>query len=247
MDHALGYLAYALDRAPTGIGQYTQRLLQAFQRPGFSPLVLQSGGGATGCPTVRLPGASLLPALLTLGQAEIGWYARRHALALVHDPTGTAPLALCPAQRVVTIHDVFPLSFPGHSTALETLIYRFWLPFAVRQVDAVLTDSAQSQIGYQQLSPGAGRKNQRDPVSRRCPFPPAAGRSKLPRSSPARASPARTSCTSARWSRARTCCACWRPTPCCARRLPAVRLVIVGARNYWKSSPVAAGRAGTRA
>ena len=44
-------------------------------------------GGIDGPTITPLPGAGLLPALLTLGQLEIGYYARRKKLDLVHDPT----------------------------------------------------------------------------------------------------------------------------------------------------------------
>lgn len=147
----IGLISYALDRNLTGISQYTRELLRALRETGCQPLVLRSGGGETGEPTIQLTGARLLPALLTLGQAEIGWHARKHALRLVHDPTGTAPLMLCPGKRVVTIHDDFPNSFPGHSTALDTLIHRFWLPFVLRRVDAVLTDSEHSKSDIQRF------------------------------------------------------------------------------------------------
>jgi glycosyltransferase involved in cell wall biosynthesis len=46
---------------------------------------------------------------------------------------------------VATLHDVIPYINPKSSTALDWLIYRFWLPLAVRQLDAVITDSQQSR------------------------------------------------------------------------------------------------------
>jgi glycosyltransferase involved in cell wall biosynthesis len=197
---SVGFVVYALDRNPGGIGQYTRGLLAGLQRIGCEPLVLQAGRVECDNGTVPLPGAGLLPGLLTLGQLQIRRAVQRHNLTLVHDPTGTAPLMLCPSKRVVTLHDVFPLSFPGHSAALEALIYRFWLPYAVRHVDAIITDSRQSKSDIHKylyiLYVGSiePRKN-------------------LLRLLEAYA-------RLREWS-------------------PKWKLVIVGARNYWKSSPVA--------
>jgi glycosyltransferase involved in cell wall biosynthesis len=91
-------------------------------------------------------GIARLPALLTLGQWSIARAAKEHGLSLVHDPTGTAPLLLCGARRVVTIHDVIPFIYPQTSTLLDKLIYRAWLPFATHQLDAIITDSTCSKV-----------------------------------------------------------------------------------------------------
>jgi glycosyltransferase involved in cell wall biosynthesis len=142
----VGLLAYALDRAAGGIGRYTRELLAAFHQIGFEPVILQAGGPPpTEFRTHNLPGSGLLPALLTLGQIQIARAARRHRLDLIHDPTGTAPLALTPARRVVTIHDAIPYVYPHTSTALDRLIYHRWLPLAIQKADAVLTDSQHSR------------------------------------------------------------------------------------------------------
>jgi glycosyltransferase involved in cell wall biosynthesis len=76
---------------------------------------------------------------------QIAQAARRHRLALVHDPTGVVPLAFTHARCVATIHDVIPYVYPHTSTTLDWLIYRFWLPFAVRCLDMIITDSQQSK------------------------------------------------------------------------------------------------------
>lgn len=233
-----GYITYALDRNPSGIGLYAMQLLQALQIAGCSPLVLRSGGGATGAKTVQLLGASLLPALMTIGQVEIGWYSKKRGLDLVHDTTGTAPLALAPAKRIATIHDVFPLSFPGHSTLLDTLIYHYWLPIAVKRVNAVITVSEQSKrdikqhlylaeekITVIQSAACAHFRELREDeiysalarVGVERPFILYVG-SVEPRKNLLRLLDAYTQLRE--WS-------------------PKWRLVIVGARNYWKSSPVA--------
>ena len=163
MNTRIGYLTYALERQPSGIGQYTRRLLQALQAAGCAPLVLRSGGWPEGLrqdayESVRLPGSGLLPALLTLGQVQIGWQARRRHLALVHDPTGTMPLGLCPAKRVTTICDAIPFVYPEVSAALDRLIYRLWLPQAVKHAGAVITISQHSKRDLEKYLKIPGRK-----------------------------------------------------------------------------------------
>ncbi len=141
----IGLLAYGLDRATGGIGRYTSELHKALCQSGVEPILLWAGHSKNGGQAQNLPGAGLLPGLLTLGQLEIAWAARQHKLDLIHDPTGTCPLLLARTRKVITIHDVFPYVYPKTSTTLDWLIYHFWLPLAVRGVDAVITDSQQSK------------------------------------------------------------------------------------------------------
>jgi glycosyltransferase involved in cell wall biosynthesis len=151
MSRCWGLLVYALDRRPSGIGHYGLSLLSAYRRLALAPLVLQAGGWPAGFDpksftTLRLRHATLLPALLSLGQLQLGFQGYRHDLAFVHDLTGALPLAFCPAPRLVTLCDAIPFIQPGASTLLERLIYRCWLPFAVKSVQAVITLSRQSKI-----------------------------------------------------------------------------------------------------
>ena len=142
----IGLIIYGLDRNPSGIGQYSIRILESMKLMGCSPAILQSGGWPKNFDPGEyqisaMPGARLLPALLTLGQAQIGWITRKNKLKVVHDPNGIAPFAFCQAKRVVTLHDIIPLSIRGNSTLAETIIYRYWLPVILPRVDAVITDS----------------------------------------------------------------------------------------------------------
>lgn len=153
----VGLLTYALDRATGGIARYTRELRAALVRRGV-PLTTLQAGGAPGheARTVRLSGAGLLPGLMTVGQVQIGRAARRHALELVHDPTGVSPLLLTSARRVATVHDVIPLIHPAASTTLDRLIYHHWLPRAARQLDAIVTVSEHSRrdiIRYLRVDP----------------------------------------------------------------------------------------------
>lgn len=141
----IGFVTYGLNRAMGGIGRYSEELLLALQQGGTNLLQLQAGDNSLPGTAVRLWGAKLLPGLLTLGQAEIGWLAQQHQLDLVHDPTGSMPLFLTRSHKVATIHDVVPFIYPETSSHLDWLIYRVWLPLAVRRLDAVITDSQQSK------------------------------------------------------------------------------------------------------
>ena len=136
---------YGLDRQATGIGRYTSELTAALAAQGVAVHRLWAGPRPAAAAGETLPGAYRLPGLLTIGQAEIAWQARRLWLDVVHDPTGAMPLLLTGAARVVTIHDAIPYVYPQTSTRLDWLIYHVWLPLAVRRVDAVITDSEQSR------------------------------------------------------------------------------------------------------
>ncbi len=238
-----GLVAYALERNASGIGQYTLRLLEGLVATGHMPLVLQSGDWPPGLhpdgyQVVRLPGSGLLPALLTLGQVQIGWQARRRGLKLVHDPTGTIPLGLCKAKRVVTLHDAIPYVYPHVSTTMDRLVHHSWLPRAVKHVDAVITISQNSKKDLLEYLPiaeakitviaaAAGKHFQMMNEEKIAPALERVGverpyilyvGSVEPRKNLLRLLEAYQEVR--KWSQS------W-------------RLVIVGARNYWKSSPVA--------
>jgi glycosyltransferase involved in cell wall biosynthesis len=244
MSRRWGLLVYALDRRPSGIGHYSLSLLSAYHRLAFAAWVIQAGGWPVGYDpstftTLRLRGASLLPALLTLGQLQLGWQTHRHDLAFVHDLTGALPLAFCPAPCLVTLCDAIPFVHPGASTLLERLVYRCWLPFAVRSVRAVITLSQQSKTDLEKhlkipgkvitvipLAAGAQfrlmQKNEIQPALKRAgveqPYILYVG-SLEPRKNLLRLLQAyhQLLAWSTRWS-----------------------LVIVGARNPWSSTPIAA-------
>ena len=244
MREPIGLIAYALDRKPSGIGQYTLRLMEALSSSGCEPLILQSGGWPENFrpgshQTIPLPGTALLPLLLSLGQLQIGWHTRRMGLKLVHDPTGTIPLGFCPAKRVTTICDTIPLVFPEVSSVLERLIYQLWLPLVVKKMDALITISQHSKSDLQ--------KHLKVPTEKINVTPLSAGNKfrVLPRSeietSLVRVGVERTYILSV---------GSVEPRKNLLRLLDAYhlllkwskrwRLVIVGAPNYWKSSPVVA-------
>lgn len=140
-----GFVTYALDRQPGGIGRYTAELLSALRAEGAQVTELRAGATAAQADVVGLAGARLLPGLLTIGQVGIAWHVRQRHLAVVHDPTGAMPLMLAGTRRIATIHDVIPYIYPETSSRLDWLIYRCWLPMAVRHLHAIITVSQQSK------------------------------------------------------------------------------------------------------
>ncbi|NMB90815.1 MAG: glycosyltransferase family 4 protein, partial [Chloroflexi bacterium] len=186
-----------------------------------------------------LPGAGRVPGLLTLGQVEIALLARRHGLELLHDPVGVYPFALAGCARVVTVHDAFPCVRPQTSTALERLLYRYWLPVALGQAGAVITVSAQSQADILRYYALPAEKVTVIPIARDprfCPLPPEAVRPVLERHHIRGAYILYVGSLQPRKNLLRLLAA--------YRRLrawsPGWRLVIVGARNYRQSIPVVA-------
>ena len=151
----LGLLVYGLDRPLTGISRYTIELVRSLiGLPGAPELFLLIAGGAGPLSSLEdvhfipLPGCQLLPSLLTLGSVLIPAIVRRYGLDLVHDPTGVVPFIFgtARARSIVTIHDVFVWSCPGNSSLLDTLIYRYWLPYLLPlRKQEIITVSDQSR------------------------------------------------------------------------------------------------------
>jgi len=156
---------YGLDRPLSGISRYALELAHALGGLSDGPeLVWLVAGRADPlgrndrCGTTSLRGCGRLPGLLTLGNLAIPAAARRCGLDLIHDPTGLTPFLFGAgrARTVVTVHDVFAWSIPGHSTLADTLIYRHWLPHVLPRVDAVITISQVSRadiVQYLRIPP----------------------------------------------------------------------------------------------
>ena len=151
-----GLITYALDQQITGISRYTIQLARALAALEAGPqIALLAGGGLgplseLGFRSAALPGCRLMPGLLTFGSATIPRLTRRLGLDIVHDPAGVAPFLFGSgsARTVVTVHDVFPWSYPDTSTLLESIVYRYWLPRLLPRVHAVITvsDASKSDI-----------------------------------------------------------------------------------------------------
>lgn len=150
----IGIVIYGLDRPITGIGRYTLELVRALvglqPSPDITLLCAGHAGPLKGILADRevlLPGSKLLPSLMTWGQVAIWHQVRALHLDVIHDPTGSMPLALAKhsAATVTTIHDVFAWSLPGYSSLLDTLIYKQWLTRPWAKTDAIITVSSQSR------------------------------------------------------------------------------------------------------
>jgi glycosyltransferase involved in cell wall biosynthesis len=156
MNGQIGLIAYGLDRAPGGIARYSKELIAALQKAGVNITILQAGELTHYNRSIPLRGSKRLPGLLTIGQIEVARITQQRRLALVHDPTGCAPLWLTRAWRVVTIHDVIPFIYPETSSRLDWLIYHFWLPVVISRLDSIITVSEQSKsdlVQYLQVKP----------------------------------------------------------------------------------------------
>jgi len=149
----VGLLAYGLDRPLSGISRYALELTRALARMTGGPeLVLLAASpvgplAELGLPVIKLRASRRLPGLMTAGNVMIPLAARRAGLDIVHDMTGVTPFALGGggASRVVSVHDVIPLSFGGVSSRLDSLIYRRWLPSQLPRVEQVITISEHSR------------------------------------------------------------------------------------------------------
>lgn len=121
---------------PTGIGQYTARLLAALRRVAPQHTYLEVGWGKE--PAMRLHNRLLWQQLLAPRQAQ-----RLHA-DLLHAPGFDAP-AWKPCPVVLTCHDLIGMLFPRNLPPISRLYWARWLPFSVRFADAIIADSHATQ------------------------------------------------------------------------------------------------------
>ena len=150
----LGMLGYGLDRPLTGIGRYAVELTQHFStsdelavtlmKPFAQPVTeLEPRVG-----TSRIHGR-LLPSYMLAGPAQITAIARKRRLNVIHDPFGVspffAPRSIGRFGRVVTIHDMIPFVFPETHAPLTNLLFRRYIPWSLRFVDRIITDSESSR------------------------------------------------------------------------------------------------------
>jgi glycosyltransferase involved in cell wall biosynthesis len=152
----VGLLTYGLDRPIGGISRYTVDLIHALtssHRSSGVDVTLLTTCSLAASPIGgsdahhRLAASRHLPGLMTWGNVALRQAAQRLDLDVIHDPTGLTPLLFGAgrARTVVTVHDVFAWSIPGHSTLADTLIYRHWLPRVLPRVNAVITVSHASK------------------------------------------------------------------------------------------------------
>jgi glycosyltransferase involved in cell wall biosynthesis len=161
----VGYLTYGLDRSPTGIGRYAAELLTSLvQVAGSTEIVVLATEDSDTlqlgklCEYHRIPHCRTLPALMSLGNLKLRMAASRYGLDAIHDPNGIAPfLWLGPETRsIVTLCDAFAYVHPESHNRLDNWRYRWYLPYALRRLDAVITISECSRadlINYLALTP----------------------------------------------------------------------------------------------
>jgi len=151
----IGVVTYRLDRKFTGIGKYTVELVKALSSLVGAPVEIVLFSAGDPWPLRNLQGVSVVPipfcrrylALVTLAHLILPMLAIRHRVDLLHDPNGLAPFGLSQVAfpTVLTLHDVLPISTPGNSTKLDTLVYQKWLPYMSRRVSAIITPSESSK------------------------------------------------------------------------------------------------------
>lgn len=158
----VGIITYGLDRPLTGIGRSTLELILALdrKRPDIRLVLLNPfGKDALGLgerfETARLPFCRRLPMLLTLGNLAVARAAREKALDLVHDPTGVSPFLWgkdqAPYKRVLTVHDLIPLTHPEVHTWFTNFVFRVWIPATLKKVDGFITVSQSSRQDLERL------------------------------------------------------------------------------------------------
>ena len=150
----LGFITYGLDRPLFGVSRVVLELGRALAaRPDCDPVFLtpyRDGPFAEhGDSAVYLPGARLLPGLMSIGALELPIIARRHTLPIIHDPTGVSPFLLGRwagrYKRVVSVHDAIAFRYPAGYTRFNNFLHRQYVPQTLRNVDAVITMSEASR------------------------------------------------------------------------------------------------------
>lgn len=148
----IGILGYGLDRPLSGVTRVGIELTRALaERDDVEVTLLRAyrNGPFSDDPRIagaRLPFCRLLPVLMALGGPLIAAQARRHRLDLVHDPIGIAPFTiprrLGGPRAVATIHDAIAFEYPDGYPLLNNVLHRRYIPWTLRNVDRVVTDSA---------------------------------------------------------------------------------------------------------
>ncbi|MDQ3702124.1 MAG: glycosyltransferase family 4 protein [Chloroflexota bacterium] len=160
-----GFVTYGLDRPLSGISRSVLELGRALgRRADCQPVFVtpyRNGPFTTDeFTSVRVPGARLLPALMSWGAVQLPFIARRQALPLIHDPAGVSPFVVSHRagryKRIVTLHDAIAFRYPEGYTRLNNFLHRQYVPATLRNVDAVITvseDSRKDLVHFLQLPP----------------------------------------------------------------------------------------------
>ncbi len=77
-------------------------------------------------------------------QITFPWEAWRSGAAIIHQPCFSQPL-FARGKRVVTIHDIIPVLFPGNLAFASRLFFARFMPFSYGFADHYITDSEHSK------------------------------------------------------------------------------------------------------
>ena len=143
-------MMHGVDRPLTGVTRVAVELGRALQQRGDCEVVFLvpyregpfRGGGTK---TVYLPGCGRVPTLMLLGGPLVSIAARHRRLDLIHDPVGASPFTLGrwagTYKRVISIHDAIAFRYPEGYPRLNNFLHRRYVPYTLRNVDAVVTVS----------------------------------------------------------------------------------------------------------
>ena len=146
----VGLLMHGADRPVTGVTRVAVELGRALQQRDDCEVVFlvpyRSGPfRGAGYESAYLPGCGRVAPLMLFGGPVTSVAARRLKLDLIHDPVGASPFTLGRwagrYKRVVSIHDAIAFRYPEGYPRLNNFLHRRYVPFTLRNVDAVVTVS----------------------------------------------------------------------------------------------------------
>jgi glycosyltransferase involved in cell wall biosynthesis len=128
---------------PTGIGQYTARLLAALQHVAPGNIYVQISWHWD--PVMRLQNRLLWQQMLSPHQA------RRAQPDILHVPGFDAPVWR-PCPVVLTCHDLIGKLFPQNLPPVSRFYWSRWLPWSLRFADAIIADSEATRRDIMRLT-----------------------------------------------------------------------------------------------
>jgi glycosyltransferase involved in cell wall biosynthesis len=146
----IGLLMHGANRPLTGVTRVAVELGRALQERSDCDVVFlvpYRNGPFTDIrhESVYLPGAGRVLTLMLAGGPLTSIAARRLRLDLIHDPVGASPFTLGrwagQYKRVVSIHDAIAFRYPEGYPRLNNFLHRRYVPYTLRNVDAVVTVS----------------------------------------------------------------------------------------------------------
>ncbi len=146
----IGLLMHGADRPFTGVTRVAVELGRALQKRSDCEVVFlvpyrKGPFREGGYEFLYLPGCGRVAPLMLFGGPLTTIAARRLRLDLIHDPVGASPFTLGRwagrYKRVVSIHDAIAFRYPEGYPRLNNFLHRHYVPYTLRNVDAVVTVS----------------------------------------------------------------------------------------------------------